>query len=117
MRKMRQLGIRFSLDDFGSGLSSFGYLKKLAIDCIKIDGQFVRNIVDDPVNFLTVNCIGEIARSLGKTTVAEFVENEEIRHALLTMGIDYLQGYLIHKPERFEALLARYCLKNPLASG
>ena len=105
MEKMHRLGAQFSLDDFGSGLSSFGYLKKLPVDCIKVDGQFVRNMVNDPVDLLTVKCIGEIAKSLGKKTVAEFVENEEIRQKAIELGIDHLQGYVIHKPEPFENLL------------
>lgn len=95
---MRIRGIRFSLDDFGSGVSSFGYLKLLPVDYLKIDGQFIRTLADDPVDQATVRCINEIAHMTGKKTVAEFVEVEAVETLLREMGINYTQGFLRHRP-------------------
>ncbi|HTI17040.1 MAG TPA: EAL domain-containing protein [Trinickia sp.] len=95
---MRARGVRFALDDFGSGLSSFGYLKALPVDYLKIDGQFIKGLADDPVDQATVRCIGEIARATGKRTIAEFVETEAVETILQDIGIDFAQGYLRHRP-------------------
>jgi len=94
----KSLGCRFALDDFGSGLSSFGYLKNLPVDIIKIDGQFVRNIADDPVDRAVVIAVQGMARALHMQTVAEFVENEAALKAVKDIGIDFAQGYHIEKP-------------------
>jgi len=91
-------GIRFALDDFGTGFSSFAYLKHLPVDFIKIDGTFVRDIVDDPVDQAMVRSINHIAHSLGKKTVAEFVENAGILALLQEIGVDFVQGYHIGRP-------------------
>ncbi len=96
--KLRALGCSFALDDFGSGLSSFGYLKTLPVDILKIDGLFVRDIVDDPVDLALVRSINEIAHLLGKKTVAEYVENDAILKTLQNLGVDYGQGYGISMP-------------------
>lgn len=99
------MGIRFSLDDFGSGLSSFAYLKNLQVDYLKIDGNFVKDIVTDPIDRAMVNSIHEVASVMGKTTVAEFVENEDILSVLCEIGVDYAQGYGIGKPAPLTNLL------------
>lgn len=98
MRELRALGIRFALDDFGTGFSSFAYLKHLPIEFIKIDGTFVRDIITDPVDQAMVRSINHIAHSLGKKTIAEFVENEGILHYLQEIDVDMVQGYHIGRP-------------------
>jgi diguanylate cyclase (GGDEF)-like protein/PAS domain S-box-containing protein len=105
--KMRVLGCRFSLDDFGSGLSSFGYLKNLKVDYLKIDGMFVRDIVSDPIDHAMVKSINEIGHVMGMKTIAEFVENDEIKGMLREIGVNYGQGYGICKPQPFDELLGR----------
>lgn len=102
---MRVNGCRFALDDFGSGLSSFGYLKTLPVDFLKIDGQFVRNAHNDAVDRATVRCIQEVAHVIGKQTIAEFVEGPEVLQLMRDMGVDFAQGYAIHRPEPIETLL------------
>jgi EAL domain-containing protein (putative c-di-GMP-specific phosphodiesterase class I) len=98
MRAMKYLGCQFALDDFGSGLSSFGYLKKLPVDYLKIDGMFVKDVLDDPVDDALVKAIHEIGHVLGKQTIAEFVENDGIRDRIKAIGIDYGQGYGLARP-------------------
>ena len=96
--RFKGLGCQFALDDFGSGFSSFGYLKALPIDIIKIDGEFVRNIVHDAADQAVVMAIHAVATALGKQTVAEHVEDERALNMLRGMAIDYAQGYHIEKP-------------------
>lgn len=98
MSILKDRGCRFSLDDFGAGMSSFAYLKNLPVDYLKIDGAFVKDIVDDPVDFAMVKAINEMGHVMGKRTVAEFVENEAILRKLREIGVDYAQGYGIAKP-------------------
>jgi diguanylate cyclase (GGDEF)-like protein/PAS domain S-box-containing protein len=98
MSALRKLGVTFALDDFGTGFSSFTYLKHLPVDFIKIDGTFVRDIVDDPVDQAMVRSINHIAHSLNKITIAEFVESEAILQELKVIGVDMVQGYHIGKP-------------------
>ena len=98
MSILKDRGCRFSLDDFGSGMSSFGYLKNLPVDYLKIDGVFVKDIADDPVDFAMVKAINEMGHVMGKRTVAEFVEKEAILLKLREIGVDYAQGYGIAKP-------------------
>lgn len=98
MSELAALGCRFSLDDFGSGLSSFGYLKNLAVDYVKVDGAFVRNVAADPVDRSVVAAIATVAETMGIETVAEHVETEVIRRALPLMGIRLVQGYEIASP-------------------
>jgi EAL domain-containing protein (putative c-di-GMP-specific phosphodiesterase class I) len=86
------------LDDFGSGLSSFGYLKHLPVDYLKIDGSFVKDMVDDPIDHSMVEAINHIGQILGLKTIAEFVENDEILARLQTIGVNYVQGYGIQAP-------------------
>jgi len=95
---LKEMGCLFALDDFGSGLSSFGYLKNLPVDYLKIDGMFVKDIVDDPIDHAMVKSINEIGHVMGMKTIAEFVENDEIKEMLRKLGVDYVQGYGIGKP-------------------
>ncbi len=95
---LKSLGCHFSLDDFGTGLSTFSYLKKLPVDFLKIDGSFVRDIVSDQVAFTIVSCIVDVAHVMNLKTVAEFVEKRELIESLIEMGVDYGQGYAIEKP-------------------
>ena len=106
MSALKERGFRFSLDDFGTGLSSFAYLKSMPVDYLKIDGSFVRQIVEDPVSDTMVSAINQIGHVMGLKTVAEFVESDAIRERLKILGLDYLQGYGIHKPEPLEDYLA-----------
>ncbi|GAB4273654.1 MAG: hypothetical protein Kow0065_22370 [Methylomicrobium sp.] len=99
---LKKRGCRFSLDDFGSSLSSFAYLKNLPIDFLKIDGMFVKDIENDTVAFAMVKSINEIAHVIGKKTIAKFVENEAIMKSLLNLGVDYVQGYGSDKPSYLE---------------
>jgi diguanylate cyclase (GGDEF)-like protein/PAS domain S-box-containing protein len=98
MHNLLSYGVRFALDDFGTGFSSFAYLKHLPVDIIKIDGTFVKDIVNDPADQAMVRSINHIAHSLNKKTVAEYVENEEILSILKEIGVDYFQGYHLGKP-------------------
>ncbi|MEE8429077.1 MAG: EAL domain-containing protein, partial [Gammaproteobacteria bacterium] len=98
IRELKELGCMFALDDFGSGLSSFAYLKNLPVDYLKIDGQFVQGMVDDPIDKAMVKSISEIGHVMGMRTIAEFVETQEIFEALREIGVDYAQGYWIDKP-------------------
>ena len=95
---LRECGCLFSLDDFGSGLSSFAYLKSLPVDFLKIDGLFVKDIAEDKVDLAMVRAINEVGHIMGKKTIAEFVENEQIFNLLKGLGVDYAQGYGIGKP-------------------
>jgi EAL domain-containing protein (putative c-di-GMP-specific phosphodiesterase class I) len=99
MLTLRGCGFRFSLDDFGSGLSSFAYLKKLPVDFLKIDGTFVRDILSDPVDHAMVKSISELGQLLGKETIAEHVETLELAEELRNMGINYMQGHAYGKPQ------------------
>lgn len=105
INEMRELGIRFALDDFGSGLSSFAYLKELPVDYVKIDGLFIKGIENDAVNYSLVKSIHELGQVMGKQTVAEFVENQGVLDKLDEIGINYVQGYAISKPQRFESFI------------
>ncbi|MEW5787633.1 MAG: EAL domain-containing protein [Pseudomonadota bacterium] len=105
MRQMKALGCRFALDDFGSGMSSFSYLKTLPVDVLKIDGAFVRDMQNDPADRAFVEAIHRVAHTLGKETVAEFAESDDIIAALKEIGVDYAQGYAIGKPRPLENVL------------
>lgn len=95
---MRKLGCEVALDDFGSGLSSFAYLKSLPVDYLKIDGIFVKNLADDAIDYAMVKSINEVGHAMGKKTIAEYVENKVILEKLKEIGVDYAQGFGIHKP-------------------
>ena len=96
--RLREQGCRFSLDDFGSGLSSFGYLRALPVDCLKIDGQFVRNLATDQVDQSMVRCINQVGHTMGMLTVAEFVEDAAALERVRALGVDYAPGYAVHHP-------------------
>lgn len=102
IQSLRQIGCQFLLDDFGSGMSSFGYLKKLPVDYLKIDGLFVRDILKDPIDRAMVNMINDIGHIMNLTTVAEFVENDDVLRELQELGVDLVQGFGISRPEPIE---------------
>jgi len=104
INQLKERGCLFSLDDFGSGLSSFAYLKNLPVDYLKIDGLFVKDILHDKVDLAMVKSINEVGHVMGKKTIAEFVENEQIFNLLSDLGVDYAQGYGIGKPVPLEEL-------------
>ncbi len=99
LSKIRALGCGASLDNFGSGLSSLSYLRDIAVDFVKIDGHFVKNIADNAVDRAMVGAISDIARTMGKRTVAEFCESEGCLRVLSEMGVDYVQGYHLGRPQ------------------
>lgn len=101
INELKGLGCKFSLDDFCAGMSSFAYLKHLPVDFLKIDGSFVKDMLDDPVNRAMVEVINHIGHVMGKQTIAEFVETPPIHQALQEIGVDYAQGYLIERPGIF----------------
>lgn len=104
IRELKSIGCRFALDDFGSGLSSFTYLKNLNVDYLKIDGAFVKNMASDRVDCSMVEAIHRIGHQVGLKTVAEYVESEAVLAKLREIGVDYAQGSHIHRPEPLETL-------------
>ncbi len=104
IRVLKQTGCKFSLDDFGSGLSSYAYIQKLPVDFIKIDGVFIRNIANNERDQALVKSINELAHFMGMKTVAEYVENYEILNVLRKIGVDHSQGFGIKKPGLLEEL-------------
>ncbi len=111
MSVLRDKGCRFSLDDFGSGLSSFSYLKTLPIDFLKIDGQLVREIAEDPVSNAMIAAINQMSHAMGLKTIAEYVENRAIKTQLRSLGVDYGQGFWIAKPRPLTDELASLSMK------
>ena len=98
MSELREMGCQFALDDFGSGVSSFGYLKKLPVDYLKVDGSFIRDILNDETNRIFVKSIIDIAHTLDIQTVCEFIENEEMLDVVRDLGADYAQGFAVGRP-------------------
>ena len=98
MQSLKALGCKFSLDDFGSGLSSFTYLKNLPVDYLKIDGQFIRNVADDSVDESMVKAISEVGQAMGIETIAERVETKQVLEKLGSLGVEFAQGYYIARP-------------------
>jgi len=102
---LRDMGCRFALDDFGVGLSSFGYLRNLLIDYLKVDGLFVKNMANNKIDYEMVRAINQIGHTMNIMTIAEFVEDEAILEAVRELGVDYAQGYVIAKPVPMEIVL------------
>ena len=103
--RLSRLGCRFSLDDFGSGMSSFGYLRTLPVQYLKIDGIFVRDVVQDATDRALVSSINDIAHLMGKQTIAEYVESEAILKILRDIGVDHVQGHFIGRPRPLESVV------------
>lgn len=99
IEKIRALGCKFALDDFGAGFCSFNYLKEFPVDFVKIDGQFIQNLAHDETDQVLVKSMAEIARKLGKKTIAEFVESSDTISKLKEIGVNMAQGYVFGKPE------------------
>ena len=104
IKQIKRFNCKFSLDDFGSGYASYSYLKSLDIDYLKIDGAFVKDILNNKADVAIVKSINEVAKSLGFETIAEYVENDEILALLREIGVDYAQGWGIQKPIRLDDL-------------
>jgi Amt family ammonium transporter len=105
---LKEKGCLFALDDFGSGLSSFGYLKSLPVDYLKIAGNFIQDITSDAVDLAMVDAINQIGHIMGLITVAESVEDDRILEKIRQAGIDYGQGFGIEKPIPVAEVIARY---------
>jgi Amt family ammonium transporter len=106
IKAIKAKGCRFALDDFGSGLSSFAYLKQLPVDYLKIDGSFVRVMHTDPVAYAMVQAINTVGHVMGIQTIAEYVENEEIIKRLRELDVDFAQGYAVGRPQPIEQVMA-----------
>jgi diguanylate cyclase (GGDEF)-like protein/PAS domain S-box-containing protein len=105
IQTLQEIGCTFALDDFGNGFTSFSYLKNLPVDYLKIDGSYVKDIVNDPINLGMVEAINKIGHVMGMQTIAEYVENAEIEEELKKIGVDFAQGYGIAKPAPLEEIL------------
>jgi len=105
IREIRLLGCRFSLDDFGAGMSSFAYLKHLPVDFLKIDGGFVKDMADDPIDRAMVEAINNVGHVMGKQTIAEFVNDPRVIEILREIGVDFMQGHGVAMPRPFESRL------------
>jgi diguanylate cyclase (GGDEF)-like protein/PAS domain S-box-containing protein len=105
INQLKVNGTQFALDDFGSGLSSFAYLKNLPVDYLKIDGEFVKDMVDDPIDHAMVKSINDVGHVMGKKIIAEFVENDAILAELRKLGVDFAQGYGIAEPRPIDELI------------
>jgi len=104
INSIKQLGVKFSLDDFGTGLSSFSYLKRFPVDYLKIDGEFIRDIIENETSFVFVRSMTEVGHSLDMKVIAEFVESDTMYDRLREANIDYIQGYHVGKPVAIETL-------------
>ena len=105
INRVRELGCKISLDDFGRGLTSFSYLKNIPFDFIKIDGQFVKELDDDKINAAIIKSIVYIAEVMGKKTIAEHIESEPVLKQVTDLGVDYFQGYYFSEPHQITKLL------------
>ena len=105
VEQLRAAGVRVALDDFGAGASSFGYLKSMQVNYLKIDGQFIRGMLESGIDEAAVRCFVDVARVAGIQTVAEFVDNPAVLARLHSMGVHYAQGFLLHRPEPISELL------------
>lgn len=112
IHKLKDIGCLFSLDDFGSGFSSFNYLKNLPVDFLKIDGIFVKDMDEDSVNRAMVEAINSLGQVIGLKTIAEFVRNADIIDELRKIGVDYIQGYEIGRPKPISELIEEYTVER-----
>jgi len=103
--KIKQLGCKIAMDDFGKGLTSFSYLKNIPYDYIKIDGQFIKGLNEDKINEAIIKPIVYIAKVMNKKTIAENIENEQIFEQIKALGVDYFQGNYFSKPLQITKLL------------
>jgi len=103
--RLRKRGCKISLDDFGAGLSSFAYLKNFNVDTLKIDGGFIRDITENRISESMVAAITQVAKVMELETVAEYVETDEARELLTSLGVDYAQGHLVGRPVPIESIL------------
>jgi len=111
IRDIRRYGCKFSLDDFGSGFASYAHLKNLRTDTLKIDGSFIRDMLKNPGDLAMVRSMNDIGHSLGLRTVAEYVESPMLLDALREIGVDYAQGYAVHKPCRIDEIMAEQTVR------
>jgi diguanylate cyclase (GGDEF)-like protein/PAS domain S-box-containing protein len=114
LRGLKEMGCQLALDDFGSGMSSFSYLKHLPVDYLKIDGGFIKDLVRSPVDRSIVQAVTSVAREMGIETVAEYVESREILDHLVPMGVTYGQGHAIARPQPLEHFMQQ---QNPFAAS
>ena len=117
MQRLRNLGCQFALDDFGTGASSLAYLKSLPVSVLKIDGSFVRDAISNARSESMVKAVAQLARAMGITTVAEYVETDELRIRMANLGVDYGQGFAIGKPIPLSDVLADLSLYELVAAG
>ena len=106
VEQAHELGIRISLDDFGAGASSFRHLKSLAVDYLKIDGQFIKGLIDDRLDDAAVRCFVDVAGVTGIRTVAEFADHPSLLARVRELGIDFVQGCFVHRPEPLDTVLS-----------
>ena len=111
VRELKDEGFRFAIDDFGSGYSSFYYLKYLPVDFLKIEGEFIKSLPDSPTDRVFIEGIVSVAKKMGIKTIAEYVENEKVLEVVKDLGIDYAQGYYLGKPETLEEKLKKHFSK------
>ena len=117
IRDIHRYGCRFSLDDFGSGFTSYAHLKRLSTDTLKIDGSYVKDLLGNPSDLAIVKSMTDIAHTLGMKVVAEWVETPQILEKLIELGVDYAQGYAVHKPVRLVELVAGSVSANVAAAN
>ena len=117
IRDIHRYGCRFSLDDFGSGFTSYAHLKRLLTDTLKIHGSYVKDLLSNPSDLAIVKSMTDIAHTLGMKVVAEWVETPQILEKLIELGVDYAQGYAVHKPVRLVELVAGSVSANVAAAN
>jgi EAL domain-containing protein (putative c-di-GMP-specific phosphodiesterase class I) len=113
--ELKRLGCVFALDDFGSGMSSFNYLRNLGVDYLKIDGAFVVDAARDPINRAMVDAINRVGRTIGIRTIAEWVEDDATLAVMREIGVDYVQGFGVARPQPLVQLLAEPARRRALA--